>query len=132
MSRANASPQAWAANAKISISPRGRENFASGIKKRLMTTGPEDGYVRMSEAKTGRARVQGADSKMNSRNSRMYSTQMQAPPRRTLANSPGIAEPLDFKLEKIVKNKNESKFTSSLISGDQSKYCVGYGIEQEN
>ena len=94
-----------------------------------MTTGPEDGYVRMSEAKTGRARVQGADSKMNSRNSRMYSTQMQAPPRIT---SSGIAEPLDFKLENIVKNKNESKFTSSLISGDQSKYCVGYGIEQEN
>ena len=40
----------------------------------------------------------------------------------------GISEPLDLTVQKIVKSKNESRFTTSLLSGDHSGYAVGQGI----
>ena len=45
--------------------------------------------------------------------------------------SPGaIMEPSDMTVAKIVKSKNDSGFTNSLLSGDRSGFAVGQGIKQ--
>ena len=50
----------------------------------------------------------------------------------TFTNSPkpsfgGINEPFDMTVRQVVKNKNESGFTTSLINGDRLGYVLGQG-----
>lgn len=42
-----------------------------------------------------------------------------------------ISIPEDLTLVKELKSKNDSKFTNSLIRGDNSGYTVGHGIQNE-
>ncbi len=43
-------------------------------------------------------------------------------------SSPGIKVPVDMTLKKIIKNKNESIFTNSLLQGDVNGYSIGRGV----
>ena len=43
-------------------------------------------------------------------------------------SSPGIKVPVDMTLKNIVKNKNESIFTNSLLQGDSNGYAIGRGV----
>ena len=43
-------------------------------------------------------------------------------------SSPGIKVPVNMTLKSIVKNKNESIFTNSLLQGDVNGYAIGQGV----
>jgi len=43
-------------------------------------------------------------------------------------STPGIKVPMDMTVANMLKSKNESAFTTSLLHGDMNGYTVGKGI----
>ena len=93
----------------MSYSPRiSSVEHTSGAKRRLMTTHEDHQSARKSLG----------DSVSRNGHDGLKSFQMPV-------KNQGICEPLDMTVQKIVKSKNESRFTTSLLSGDHSGYAVG-------
>ena len=46
-------------------------------------------------------------------------------------STPGIKVPMDMTVAKMLKSKNESGFTTSLLHGDLNGYTVGKGVQNE-